>query len=80
MSKINELLNFIERKVSEVSEESREPLDSLLYQVIVDTLAEMVDNYKDDFTEQVVLNLLVAGDDEGYSLKELEEYVSEIKK
>lgn len=80
MSKINELLNFIERKVNEVSEESREPLDSLLYQVIVDTLAEMVDNYKDDFTEQVVLNLLVAGDDEGYSLKELEEYVSEIKK
>lgn len=79
MSKLTSIIKIIEVDSKKHREEEREPLDDLLYNVIVETLVEMANNFKDDFTEQVVINLLLAGDDEGYSEDELKKYIKEIK-
>ena len=79
MSKLDNLIKIIEIESKRNRVEGKEPLDDLLYSSILKTLLEMVDNYKDDFSEQVVVNLLIAADDEGYSAEELSDYVKEIK-
>lgn len=80
MSKLDNLVKVIEIETKKNKIESKEPLDNLLYDTIIKTLIEMADNYKDDFSEQVVLNLLISGDDEGYSNEELREYINKINK
>lgn len=81
MSKLENLIKIIEVEAKRAQGEVKEPLDSLLYDTILKTLVEMDNNFKDDFTEQVVINFLISGDDEGYSTEDLEFYVQkEIKK
>lgn len=80
MSKLENLIKIVEIESKKNKIETKEPLDSLLYDTIVKTLLEMANNFKDDFSEQVIINLLVSGDNEGYSVDELKTYIEQIKK
>lgn len=79
MTDINSLLNFINDRVKSDEDKNKLSMDDLLYNSIMNTLNKSLENYKDDFKEKVVLDFLIAGDDAGYSLSELEGFIKEIK-